>query len=83
MPIRSGIYKKMNDNKDLGILLHVSSLPGPYGIGTMGKEAYAFVDFLSGLHLGWWQVLPLVQTGFGILPISRRTAVRAIRISLI
>ena len=58
----------MNDNKDLGILLHVSSLPGPYGIGTMGKEAYAFVDFLSGLHLGWWQVLPLVQTGFGDSP---------------
>lgn len=68
MPIRSGIYKKMNDNKDLGILLHVSSLPGPYGIGTMGKEAYAFVDFLSGLHLGWWQILPLVQTGFGDSP---------------
>lgn len=58
----------MNDNKDLGVLLHISSLPGRYGIGTMGKEAYAFVDFLSGMNFGWWQVLPLVQTGYGDSP---------------
>lgn len=73
----------MNDNKDLESCCTYLPCLVLTGIGTMGKEAYAFVDFLSGLHLGWWQVLPLVQTVSGILPISRRTAVRAIRISLI
>lgn len=51
-----------------GILLHPTSLPGPYGIGDLGKEAYHFIDFLkeSGQHL--WQVLPLTHTGFGDSP---------------
>lgn len=51
-----------------GILLHISSLPGKYGIGTLGKEAYAFVDFLQRASVKYWQVLPLVQTGFGDSP---------------
>ena len=34
--------------RESGILMHITSLPAPYGIGTMGKDAYAFVDFLSG-----------------------------------
>lgn len=51
-----------------GILLHPTSLPSPYGIGDLGKEAYDFVDFLqkSGQHL--WQTLPLTPTGFGDSP---------------
>lgn len=51
-----------------GILLHPTSLPSPYGIGELGKEAYDFVDFLekAGQHL--WQVLPLTHTGFGDSP---------------
>ncbi|MBR1685143.1 MAG: 4-alpha-glucanotransferase [Clostridia bacterium] len=51
-----------------GILLHISSLPGPGGIGTLGKEAYAFADFLhrSGMHI--WQVLPMGPTGYGESP---------------
>ena len=51
-----------------GILMHISSLPGPYGIGTMGAQAYKFVDFLkaSGQHL--WQTLPLTPTGYGDSP---------------
>ena len=51
-----------------GILLHISSLPGPDGIGSMGKEAYAFADFLAeaGMHI--WQVLPLGPTGYGESP---------------
>ena len=42
-----------------GVLLHVSSLPGEYGIGTLGKEAYSFIDFLEKAGFGAWQVLPL------------------------
>jgi len=51
-----------------GILLHPTSLPGPYGIGDLGSEAFRFVDFLadSGCHL--WQVLPLGPTGYGDSP---------------
>lgn len=54
--------------KSAGVLLHVSSLPGKYGIGTLGESAYAFVDFLKKAGVGYWQVLPLVQTGFGDSP---------------
>ena len=51
-----------------GILLHPTSLPGPYGVGDLGEEAYRFVDFLAdaGQHL--WQVLPLGPTGYGDSP---------------
>ncbi len=51
-----------------GILLHISSLPSPYGIGTLGKEAYDFVDFLKTAQVGIWQVLPIGPTGFGDSP---------------
>ena len=46
-----------------GILLHLTSLPGPYGIGTMGENARAFVDFLHRAGQSYWQILPLVSTG--------------------
>lgn len=55
-------------NRGAGILCHISSLPGKYGIGTLGKEAYAFADFLKKCHAKYWQILPLVQTGFGDSP---------------
>ena len=51
-----------------GILMHITSLPGPYGIGTMGKQAFAFVDFLRRAGQQYWQVLPLTPTGFGDSP---------------
>ena len=51
-----------------GILLHISSLPSPYGIGTMGKSAYDFVDFLTKSGQSYWQVLPLGITSFGDSP---------------
>ena len=51
-----------------GILLHLSSLPSPYGIGTMGKEAYAFVDFLEKAGQKYWQILPLGPTSYGDSP---------------
>lgn len=51
-----------------GILLHISSLPSEYGIGTLGKGAYEFVDYLSDCGLGYWQVLPIGPTGYGDSP---------------
>ena len=51
-----------------GILLHISSLPNKYGIGTFGKEAYQFVSFLKESRQKYWQVLPLGQTTFGDSP---------------
>lgn len=51
-----------------GILMHITSLPGPYGVGTMGKEAFAFVDFLEKAGQSCWQILPLNPTGYGDSP---------------
>lgn len=51
-----------------GILLPVSSLPSPYGIGTLGKAAFSFVDFLEKAGQRYWQMLPLGPTGFGDSP---------------
>ena len=51
-----------------GILLHISSLPNKYGIGTFGKSAYDFVDFLSDTKTKCWQVLPLNPTSYGDSP---------------
>ena len=51
-----------------GILMHISSLPGPYGIGTMGKQAFRFVDFLEEAGQSVWQILPLTPTGYGDSP---------------
>ena len=46
----------------------VSSLPSPYGIGTLGKGAYAFIDWLALSGMRVWQVLPLLPTGYGDSP---------------
>ncbi len=51
-----------------GILMHISSLPGPYGVGSMGKTAYDFVDFLVAAGQSYWQILPLNPTGYGDSP---------------
>ncbi len=51
-----------------GILLPVFSLPSPYGIGTFGKEAYRFIDFLKAAGQSFWQLLPLHPTGYGDSP---------------
>ena len=51
-----------------GILMPVFSLPGPYGIGTLGDEAFAFVDFLSAAKQTYWQILPIGPTGYGDSP---------------
>jgi 4-alpha-glucanotransferase len=57
-----------------GILLHPTSLPGRYGVGDLGREAYAFVDFLAAAGQTLWQVLPLGPTGYGNSPYQSRRA---------
>jgi len=51
-----------------GVLLHPTSLPGPYGIGDLGPTAYRFVDQLADAGQGLWQILPLGPTGYGDSP---------------
>ncbi|HFI0602447.1 TPA: 4-alpha-glucanotransferase [Streptococcus suis] len=51
-----------------GVLMHISSLPGAYGIGSMGKSAYEFVDFLVRTKQRYWQILPLGTTSYGDSP---------------
>ena len=51
-----------------GILLHISSLPNKYGIGTFGENAYEFVRFLEKSKQKYWQVLPLGPTSYGDSP---------------
>jgi 4-alpha-glucanotransferase len=51
-----------------GILLHPTSLPSPYGIGDLGRDAYAFIDFLQATDQTYWQILPLGPTGYGNSP---------------
>ena len=51
-----------------GILLHVTSLPSPYGIGDLGPSAFSWVDRLRDAGQGWWQALPLGPTGYGNSP---------------
>ncbi len=58
----------MIDKRQSGILMHISSLSSDYGIGTLGKKAYAFADFLENAGQSMWQILPLCPTAFGDSP---------------
>jgi len=58
----------MKFNRASGILLHPTSLPGPYGIGDLGPQARSWIDFLNETKTGLWQVLPLGPTGYGDSP---------------
>lgn len=58
----------MNFERSSGLLFHPTSLPSPYGIGSLGKEAYSFVDFLKKASQKLWQVFPLGPTGYGDSP---------------
>ena len=51
-----------------GVLMHISSLPNDYGIGSFGKSAYEFVDFLHETKQTYWQILPLTVTSYGDSP---------------
>lgn len=58
----------MNTKRCAGILLHPTSLPGPYGIGDLGEKAYHWVDTLAQTGCTMWQVLPLAPTSYGDSP---------------
>lgn len=55
-------------DRGAGILMHIASLPGKFGIGTLGKEAYDFADFIKKAGFKYWQILPLGHTGYGDSP---------------
>ncbi len=57
-----------SEYRSSGILLHVTSLPSPYGIGDLGPSAFSWVDRLHDSGQGWWQALPLGPTGYGNSP---------------
>src|SRR5687768_4371597 len=60
--------------RSAGVLLHVTSLPGPYGIGDLGPEAHAWVDVLAEARQSWWQLLPLTPLGYGNSPYQSPSA---------
>ena len=57
-----------------GMLLHVTSLPSPYGIGDLGPSAFSWVDRLYHSGQGWWQALPLGPTGYGNSPYQSQSS---------
>ena len=73
-----------NKRKELprgaGILLPVSSLPSPYGIGALGKAAFAFIDFLKEAGQKYWQVLPVGPTSSKPGPILFRQETTAVKL---
>jgi 4-alpha-glucanotransferase len=54
--------------RQAGVCLHITSLPGPYGIGEIGESAYRFIDAMREMHLGVWQFLPTGPTAYGDSP---------------
>jgi 4-alpha-glucanotransferase len=64
----------MSHQRQSGILLHPTSLPGPDGIGSLGAEAFAFIDFLAETGQSVWQIMPLGPTGYGDSPYSSFSA---------
>ena len=63
------------EKRTSGVLMHITSLPGDFGIGTLGKEAYNFVDFLERTEQTYWQLLPLTTTSYGDSPYQSFSAV--------
>ena len=57
-----------------GILMPLFSLPSPYGIGTLGRAARDFLDFLSAAGQAWWQILPVGPTSYGDSPYQSLSA---------
>ncbi len=59
---------EQKNQRSAGVLLHPTSLPGPYGIGALGPAAFSWIDALVHARQKWWQILPLGPTGFGDSP---------------
>lgn len=66
-----------------GILMPIASLPSRYGIGCLDEAAYEFVDQLEKAGQGYWQILPMGPTGYGIHPISPFLPLLEIRIFIL
>ena len=64
----------MTGSRSAGVLLHVTSLPGPYGVGDLGREAHDFLDLLARAGQTVWQVLPIGPTGWGNSPYQSPSA---------
>ena len=62
-------------NRTSGILMHITSLPGKFGVGTFGQSAYDFVDFLVETKQTYWQILPLTTTSYGDSPYQSFSAI--------
>src|SRR5262245_9415930 len=60
--------------RSAGVLLHPTSLPGPYGCGDLGPVAHEFIDFLAAAGQRWWQMLPVGPIGPGNSPYSSCSA---------
>lgn len=71
---RGNARMQSHHRRKAGILLPVSSLPSPYGIGTLGEAAYSFLDWLEKAGASCWQVLPLGPTGYGNSPYQSYSA---------
>jgi 4-alpha-glucanotransferase len=70
----NGLYAFPPNYRACGVLLHVTSLPSPYGIGDLGPPARTWVDLLHQAGQTWWQVLPLGPTGRGNSPYEPRSS---------
>src|SRR5262245_49219949 len=68
--IQAGLPPFRPGRRSSGVLMHVTSLPSPYGVGDVGPAAYAWVDRLHDAGQRWWQALPLGPTGCGNSPYS-------------
>src|SRR5437764_5322512 len=62
------------EERSSGVLLHLTSLPGPHGNGDLGAEARRFAEDLAGTGQRWWQMLPVGPPGLGYSPYSARSA---------
>lgn len=58
----------MSFERSSGVLMHITSLPGPYGIGEIGPQAQRYVEWLADSGQKWWQLLPIGPTGYGDSP---------------
>ena len=74
MNIMSGKTNYLLENRSFGILMHLTSLPGKYGTGDLGPEAFDFISSLAECSVRFWQILPLGPTGYGNSPYSSQSA---------
>jgi len=64
----------MKFRRGSGILLHITSLPGPHGVGSLGRQAYQFVDWLAAAGQRYWEILPINPIGYGNSPYASPSA---------